>query len=396
MSNKRYTEEEIKEHVENNSSCKFVGTYMTKIGSNRRRILQLICKCGKEFEVQWVKFNRSDGKKQRQCQKCGREERGKKQRMTDEEYIQLKKEKGIEIEHLEPASGKNKKIRHRCPKCGDENWYALPKNILRKYSTRCPKCQLDSIKGRNKLDDETYQWMKLQKGIDIVNIETYIDRSTPIKHICPDCNEEWKVSPSGVLSKNEPRCESCSYKKRGENRVYTDKEVESIVNEMGAEWISGKYEGKNSVLTFKCECGNTFKKKFNYFQSGWTRCRKCAASVSTGEYRIKKWLEKKNVPHTFQRKFDELRGKRNMPLSYDFSIDNENREPIVLIEYDGEHHFKPMYHRHTTKEEAEKSFETVKKYDKRKDEFAKQKDIPLVRLSAKQYEKLDTILGHLL
>lgn len=396
MSRKRYTEEEIKRHVEINSNCKFIGTYIRRTPSNRRRILQLICGCGKEFEVEWVKFNRTDSKFQRQCRSCGIKMRAKEQRMTDEEYIQEKIKRGITIEHLEPADGKSRKTRHRCPICKTTDWYPMPKDILNGYSTKCAKCQTAEIAGHNKSDDVTYQWQKLQKGINIINIEPYIDSRTNITHICPDCEKEWKVSPSRILSKNSQRCESCSYIKRGTDKLHAVEEVNRIVEERGVIWVSGEYNGQDSMLTFECECGNLFEKRFSDLRFGWTRCKECTVSISYGEYHIDKWLKKNEARYTFQRKFDDLRGKRNMPLSYDFSIDDPDDQPIALIEYDGEHHFKPMYHRYKTKKEAEEQFEKVRYYDKKKDEYAKKKGIPLIRLSSNKYKKLDDYLKHLL
>ncbi|MFV0976982.1 hypothetical protein RCJ96_25880 [Bacillus sp. BSL6] len=393
---KKYTEEEIKEYVENNSNCKFNGTYQKVTTSNRRKILQLTCGCGKEFEVEWVKFNRTDGKYQRQCRKCGHALRGKAQRMTNEEYIKRKAENGITIEHLEIPIGRNKGIKHRCPVCGDEDWKPTPANILAKHSTKCANCHLESIGGHNKSDEASYQLKKLQKGIDIINTEPYIDTATKINHICPVCEKDWKASPSQILNRELNMCEPCGYIERGRDRVHSPSEVQRIVTGMGAEWIKGEYTGKNSLLTFKCSCGDLFEKTFSDFRYGWTRCRKCTMSISTGENEIIRWLDTNLIKYTYQRKFEELKGKRNMPLSYDFSIDDENGEPITLIEYDGEHHFKPMYYRYPTEQEAVEQFELVKKYDEKKSEFAKKKGIPLIRLSSKQYQKLDTLLKHLI
>lgn len=394
---KKYTEDEIKEYVECNSNCKFKGTYIKVSPNNRRRILQLTCGCGNDFEVEWVKFNRNDKvKKQRQCKKCGIEERVKAQRMTNEEYIRRKKEKGITIEHLEMPIGRHKGIKHRCPVCGDEDWKPTPSNILAKLSTKCTKCNLSKISGHNKLDDEAYQWQKLQNDIEIINTEPYIDSSTKINHICPTCNENWLVSPNQILTRDYKMCEPCGYIERGKERIYSYEDVKRIILDNGAKWIRGDYTGKDSVLTLECECGNEFEKKFSDFRNGWTRCRKCSMSISCGEYEIKKWLDSHSIKYTYQRKFDNLRGKRKMPLSYDFSIDDESGDPIILIEYDGEHHFKPMFYRYPTKQEAINQFEAVKMNDERKSEFAKKNNIPLIRLSSKQYEKLDILLKHLL
>lgn len=391
-----YSDDEIREYVESNSSCKFIETYMRKTSNGSKRVLKLVCKCGKEFEVLWVKFNRKDGKKQRQCRRCGIEERAKEQRMTDEEYIILKKKAGITIEHLEPADGKHKPIRHRCPECGNENWKPIPKNILNKASTKCAKCARKSTGGWNKLDNETYQQKKKALGIDIINVEPYKSMDENILHICPDCGGPWFVAPARILTQNSQRCLECSYKKRGNDRILTEKQVHEIAREYGCEWVEGEYEGHHSVLSFRCECGNIFKKRFSDFRNGWTRCSDCAKSISTGEYRILEWLTSHGINFKYQQRFPDLKGKRGMPLSYDFMITDDKENPFLLIEYDGEHHFRPLYDLYKTKKEAEEAFNRRKELDKRKDEYAAKNNIPLLRLSSRQYENLDNILGHLL
>ncbi|MFA1738007.1 hypothetical protein [Lysinibacillus fusiformis] len=395
MSKFKYTDEEIKEYIEDNSECKFIKTFMIKSKYGSKRVLNLECSCGNVFEVLWVKFNRSDGMKQRQCRKCGLKTRGKGQMMTNEEYKRRKKDANIDIEHFENPRGRGVGIRHKCPVCGDENWKPTPANVLAKKSTKCEKCNLKNIAGHNKLTDIDYQKIKKENGINIVNIEKYQDSSTRILHICPDCNKEWNVSPSHVLSKNSERCESCSYIYRSQKRLLSEEEIHQKVEELNCTWISGNYKGNDSLLTFKCECGKNFRKRYSDFRNGWNRCTICMKSLSTGEHAIKKWLEIHNIPFVHQQKFDDLRGKRKMPLSYDFAVYNEQGDIRCLIEYDGAYHFKPMYSFHKDKIIAEKSFEETQTRDKIKTVYAKKMDIPLIRLSGTQYKYLDKHLKHL-
>lgn len=395
MRRKKYTEAEIKEKVESESSCLFVETYMEKYQYGTRRFLKLVCVCGNPFEVLWVKFNRSDGRKQRQCKKCGDEIRRLSNLMTESEYVKLKESKGIDIKHTQEFKGRTKRINHKCPSCGNEEWKVSPNSILSKASTQCRDCSSSKL-GKLKLkSDELYQSEKLKNDIFIENKEPYVGIDVNIIHVCSGCNGDWLVSPKRVLS-GGVLCQPCSYNKRSKDAILTSEVVERVAWESNCVWIGGIYKGKDSKLLYKCECGTLFQKVFNDFRNGSNRCKKCCLSLPNGEYHVMKWLKENNVPYKHQQRFDDLKGRRNMPLSYDFSILSKSGDIISLIEYDGEHHFKPIHYNSMTKEQAYENYKGVVARDKRKNRYASDRGIPLIRLNGNQYKKLDEHLKHLL
>lgn len=395
MRRTKYTEAEIKEKVENESSCLFVETYMESYQYGTRRFLKLVCACGNPFEVQWVKFNRSDGRKQRQCKKCGDEIRRLSNLMTETEYIKLKEDRGIEIRHTQEFKGRTKPINHKCPSCGNEEWKVSPNSILSKASTQCATCWSSKLGKLRLKNEEYYQAEKRKNKIDIVNKEPYAGADVNIIHVCSDCKGDWLVAPKRVLNGGN-LCEPCSYKKRSKDALLTNEIVERVAYNSNCIWIGGIYEGKDSKLLYKCGCGTLFQKVFNDFRNGSNRCNKCCYSIPNGEYYIMNWLKENDVPYKHQQRFDNLKGKRNMPLSYDFSILSKSGDIISLIEYDGEHHFRPIHYNSMTEEQAFEKYENVIARDKRKNEYAKDMGIPLIRLNGKQYKKLDEHLKHLL
>lgn len=388
MRKNAYSDAELTHIVESVSDCKFIATYRKKYKHGNKRMLTLKCNCGEIFDVEWNRFNRKDSTPQRQCQECGKELRASRHRKTDADYQEDKLRKGITIKNVEPYILGQTPIRHICPNCLSDEWYVTPHNILTGASTKCKKC----TGGYNKLSDEWYQNEKARLGIFVENVQEYNGGDAPIWHICPECNGGWLVRPSHVLRRTSNTCTPCSYRLRGENAILTDEQVRQILSELSMEWVSGEYEGSESILTLKCACGELFDKRFSDARNGWNRCSKCAYSISTGELRIKEYLEDNSIDFVHQQKFDDLRGKRKMPLSYDFGIYSDGKL-IALIEYDGAHHFRPIYSFYETRCEAEKQFEAQLKRDERKNKYAKSIGVLLIRLSGKDYENLDAKLG---
>lgn len=391
MVQKKYTVEEIKKHVEENSNCTFVETHMEKTKHGSKRILSLICECGVAFDAQWNKFNRKDGIPQRRCKKCSLKERGKKQMMTDEEYTSRKEKAGISIQHLEVPKGRGNGIRHICPECGDRNWKPTPANVLAGKSTKCKKCSTDSVGGYNKKPLEAYLEVLRSKGILLKDRNSYKDTSTPALHICPRCGDDWLVRPNAILCREKPMCEPCSYILRGESRTYSIEEVERTISQNSCKWIDGEYTGIKGKLTYRCECGEPFERIFADFKRGMNRCRKCTFAISKGEYFIMNEFEKESIEFVFQQKFKDLRGKRKMPLSYDFGI-YKDTQLIALLECDGRQHFEPVTFGKITLEQAEENLKCVQQRDARKEQYAKEKGIPLYRIKDTELEKIQDIL----
>ena len=80
-----------------------------------------------------------------------------------------------------------------------------------------------------------------------------------------------------------------------------------------------------------------------------------------------------------KKKFLDLKGDKNYPLKYDFYLPKHN----ILIEYDGEQHFEPIFNWDT-----EKSFSQRKKYDKIKNNYAIQNNYILIRIPYTHYNDL--------
>ena len=389
MNIRNWVNEDFKKYIEENSKCIFIDTWIrkkTNPNGNNKRYLKLKCECGEVFDCPWVEFN-SKIRPRKQCPSCSKIIGHKKKTINDKHYEQLKLEKGITIKHLEPYKGRTVKIAHECPVCKKTDWIVTPAAILNKRSKCCKKCSDDN----RRHTDEWYVSRKKELGINIENIEPYKGLEFNIKHKCPICGDDWFVAPHRILSGNSKRCLKCSYKYRTVNMTKTSQEVNDFIKSVNCEWVGGEYKNQLSILEYKCECGNVFSRMFKDFKGkNMTRCSKCAFTTSMGELEIKKYLDDNNINYNQQQKFKDLKGDCNMPLSFDFSILGNDKSIISLIEFDGPFHFKPIYSINGDK--AEKEFKRQVKYDKRKEKYAKDNNIPLLRIKYTDFKNIDSIL----
>ena len=134
----------------------------------------------------------------------------------------------------------------------------------------------------------------------------------------------------------------------------------------------------------QCDCGNIVSVRGGALKNKTeNRTISCGcAHMSYGELQIKLLLEQFNIPYAQQQGFKDLPRKH-----YDFSILNERNEVIRLIEFDGEQHFKEI--------EIFSPLATIQQRDKEKNDWAKQHNIPLVRIPYWERDNisLDMLLG---
>lgn len=101
--------------------------------------------------------------------------------------------------------------------------------------------------------------------------------------------------------------------------------------------------------------------------------------MSKSEYRIADYLDRLNVCYKTQYTFPTCKDKRVLP--FDFAILNKKGKVILLIEYDGEQHFKPVRFGGQSIKQAKRNFKICKIHDRIKNRFCKRKKIPLLRIS---------------
>lgn len=160
--------------------------------------------------------------------------------------------------------------------------------------------------------------------------------------------------------------------------VYGNFEVISIS-------ASGNNKGHQCQAHVRCRhCGAEKDASFSAVLTCAVACE-CFRNHSSGEKIIKSYLDEHNIPYISEYTFNDLYGTGSGALRYDFAIMNGD-VPTMLIEFDGAQHFEEAgsYYNPTGK---------VQVHDNIKDTYAKEHNIPLLRIPYTEVLNIDNILG---
>ena len=199
-----------------------------------------------------------------------------------------------------------------------------------------------------------------------------------------DCGREHKATSNNLNGGNVKSCggQKCPY-----HRTYKDLTGQKF-GHLTAMYPTTMKDGSHMYWMCKCDCGNPELKEVasNHLQRGSVQSCGCI-TISIGEQNIENLLIKNNIPYQTQITFSDL--KNIKPLRYDFGIyEKDSNKLIRLIEFDGIQHFEEQnYFTH--------SLEETQKSDRIKNNYAKQHNIPLIRIPYTERDKitLQLILG---
>lgn len=130
----------------------------------------------------------------------------------------------------------------------------------------------------------------------------------------------------------------------------------------------------NKYWLCRCDCGNYTKVSTANLRSGRISSCGCLLKTSLGEQHIELCLSSAEIEYEKEYRFSDLNN-----LRFDFYLPKLNR----LIEFDGKQHFEPNEYFG-----GEKSFLEQQKRDQIKNNYAKQHNIPLIRIP---YQERDNI-----
>lgn len=255
--------------------------------------------------------------------------------------------------------------------CGKE--IDVDSNNLRKGKVKSCGCQTSKLISEKLIKDLTGK----RFGYLIVLEKTEKRDSGGVVWKCKcDCGNICYI-PTSNLNRNHTRSCGC---KTGE-MISEKKKLHLIGQRFGKLEVKEELPSINGESKWKCQCdcGNVIE------ATGWHLTKgivsSCGCLRSKGEAKIKKILSENNIPFTSQKTFSTCVSPNNVPLRFDFYINDK-----YLLEYDGEQHFFPGNEKSGWN--SKDNFELRKKYDEIKNKWCIDNNIPLIRIP---YTKLDSL-----
>lgn len=199
------------------------------------------------------------------------------------------------------------------------------------------------------------------------SITMYKTARTKLKIICPIHGVQ-EMLPHHHLKGHG--CGKCGRKEinKSNGRKFTQEIfLEKVKHIEGLSFEKTVYKSKRDAVIVTCHQHGDYETKAEVLLKG-CGCPKCKSSE--GEKQIRKWLQEKNIVFMEQMGFPGCNYKKK--LLFDFYIPSMN----LCIEYDGEQHYRKVNYWG-----GEKGLRVRQIKDKIKNDFCKEKNIKLLRIS---------------
>lgn len=266
-------------------------------------------------------------------------------------------------------------------KCG-YTYNCILKGFLNENKSRCPKCNKVKPHSNKKVSEEEFINRLKKEAKDYQYISGFINMNTKCILLHTKCNNYFEVTPHMFLGNKKSRCPFCANETRGKYAIKNNY-LENILikSKLDKEYMWLEDYKNNNKIKHKIKhikCNNIYEVRPNDFQQG-CRCPYC--KESKGEKRISEILDKLNISYETQYSFSDCKYK--LPLRFDFKLEDSSHN-IILIEYDGEFHYEnPFYN---------ESLEKTKIRDNIKNEYCKNNNLKLYRISYKDFDNLEEII----
>ena len=204
-----------------------------------------------------------------------------------------------------------------------------------------------------------------------------------------DCGNFTEVSSNSLTKKNNSTKSCGCWKIEKAKEKGNINRIKDISNQRFGKLIALKCvggTGQSALWKCKCDCGNEIITTSHHLISGNTKS--CGCLQSTGEEIISKILSHYNILFEKQKTFKTCIFKNTKGIArFDFFLPQFNR----LIEYDGIQHYQTTQGGWNTEE----TLKYVQQHDQEKNQWAKEHNIPLVRIPYWERDNitLDLILG---
>ncbi len=262
-----------------------------------------------------------------------------------------------------------------CPDHGQFN--QQPKKHL--IGRGCPKCS-----GHNKTTNDFIDESNTTHNYKYDYSKTvYTNAKHKVIIICSDHGEFTQTPNSHLSGQGCPKCGEISCRKTQTFTTQQFIQKAQVIHNNLYDYSETKYIKIFDKVRIKCNnCDSYFDQEAHTHLkgSGCPRCR-----MSLGERKISSYLKEHNIIFETEKMFDGCRNK--LPLRFDFYIPSLN----TCIEFDGRQHF-----------EAEDFFggdeglKNLQLRDSIKDQYCKDKNIPILRISYRDMNKTEDIIKEFL
>lgn len=309
--------------------------------------------------------------------------------MIGENILVGKKFGKLTVLSLNEEFTNNKKVYDCLCSCG--NTKMVSQDCLTQGKTKscgCSKAELSFFTRHNGVDPNLNRKFNLLTCVERMDefAKKYDDgkkRNTKYRFVC-ECGQQ-KICPLSDVKSG--RIKSCGCIRKYGSPYYNNPQFKSLEGEIFFHLtVVKRIENKLKKIYYlcRCECGNEVivrGESLKNFHNKSCGCEK----TSIGELLISNYLEEKDLEYEKQYSLIDL-----PLLKFDFAIKTK-LEKILLVEFDGRQHFEPV-----KKFGGDLEFSFQQDRDKRKNDYCREKNIPLLRIHYKQIKKITKLLDEFL
>ena len=215
-----------------------------------------------------------------------------------------------------------------------------------KMGSGCPSCS-----GKKKLTKELFIEYAKKKHGDLYDYSkvNYISSKTKVDIICP-IHGVFRQTPNMHISKSS-KCPKCSGRNKN-NKDFIDNSVRLHSDKYDYSQVD--YKDAHTKVNIVCPIHGLFSMSYNSHVTKGYGCPNCVES--SGESYIGDFLTKSKIVFEYQKRFIDCKYKR--VLVFDFFLPEKN----LIIEYDGRHHFMPIWG-------GDEGFSIIRKRDEIKNKY---------------------------
>jgi hypothetical protein len=215
--------------------------------------------------------------------------------------------------------------------------------------------------------------------------------TTSDKRVVITCPKHGDFEQQAVSHLQGCDCPKCAFQAGIEKRTLTkDEFVDKAINVHGNKYQYHKanYVNMGTKVVIVCPKHGDFEQCPQNHVHATASCPKCRESK--GETKVRMYLENAGITYKYNHRFSTCRNVK--PLPFDFVIWHNGK--LFLVEYQGKQHYVPVPQWHG--DAAQDEFEKVVERDRIKEEWCKQRNIPLLKIpywkSKDLHNMMDTFL----